>query len=330
MLKYLKMKKEKGVAIYKDIKGNITFQVDPGKETIWATLNQIAEVFGRDKSVISRHIKDIYESGELSKRGTVAKNATVQNEGGRTVKRQIEMYDLDLIISVGYRVNSKQATKFRQWATKTLRSYVIDGYIINPNRVKDHYTSFLKAVERVKNILPVHGAIQNQDTLELVKLFASTWFSLSAYDKSEFKTRKLTKRQVSITGTELHSAICELKTKLLSEEEVSELFAQEKQKGSVEGIVGNVFQSFGGEDIYSSIEEKAAHLLYFIVKNHPFSDGNKRSGAFAFIWFLKKAKILDIERITPEALTALTLLVAESDPKEKNQVVGLIVLLLSR
>jgi prophage maintenance system killer protein len=324
------MKKEKNVVIYKDVKGSIMFQVDSGKETIWATLNQIAEVFGRDKSVISKHIKDVYESGELSKKGTVAKNATVQNEGGRTVKRQIERYNLDLIISVGYRVNSKQATKFRQWATKTLRSYVIDGYVINPNRVKDNYTSFLKAVEKVKNILLADGAMKNQDTLELVKLFASTWFSLGAYDKSEFKTGKLTKRQVSITGTELHSVICELKTKLLSEDEASELFAQEKQKGSIEGIVGNVFQAFGGKDVYDSIEEKAAHLLYFIVKNHPFSDGNKRSGAFSFVWFLQKAKVLNTERMTPEALTALTLFVAESDPKDKDQIIGLVLLLLGK
>ena len=321
------MKKGKDIVIYKDTKGNITFQVDPGKETIWATLNQIAEVFGRDKSVISRHIKDILATKELAARSVVAKNATTASDG-KTY--QVEYFNLDMIISIGYRVNSKQATKFRQWATKTLRSYVIDGYVINPNRVKENYISFLKAVEKVKNILPGGGAVKNQDTLELVKLFASTWFSLGAYDKSEFKTGKLTKRQVSITGTELHTAICELKTKLLSDSEASELFAQEKQQGSIEGIVGNVFQAFGGKDVYSSIEEKAAHLLYFIVKNHPFSDGNKRSGAFSFVWFLQKAKVLNTERMTPEALTALTLLVAESDPKDKDQIIGLILLLLGK
>ncbi|MEI8061705.1 MAG: virulence protein RhuM/Fic/DOC family protein [bacterium] len=320
----------KEIAIYKDSKGDINFQVDTDKETLWASLNQIADVFGRDKSVISRHIKDIYSSGELSRKSTVAKNATVQTEGGRKVERSIERYNLDVIISVGYRVNSKQATRFRQWATKVLKSHVIKGYTINPNRVQHNYNSFLSAVEKVRNLLPEQSNIKNQDTLELVKLFASTWFSLDAYDKSEFKSKKLTKRQVVITGSELHNAILDLKQNLLSLNEATELFAQEREKGSVAGIIGNVFQSFGGKDVYGSIEEKAAHLLYFIVKNHPFSDGNKRSGALSFIWFLRKAKVLDTNRMTPEALTAITLLVAESSPKDKDQVVGLIVMLLSR
>ncbi|MES2623238.1 MAG: virulence protein RhuM/Fic/DOC family protein [Patescibacteria group bacterium] len=293
-------------------------------------MNQIAEVFGRDKSVISRHIKDIFETGELSQKATVAKNATVQKEGSRTVERDVEYYNLDMIISIGYRVNSKQATKFRQWATKTLKSHVVDGYTINPNRISKNYDAFLTAVEKVKDLLPANESISNEDTLELVKLFAHTWFSLDAYDKSEFAKKSLTKKQVKLSGEELDNAIQELKQELLLKGEATELFANERQSSGIEGIVGNVFQSFGGKSVYESIEEKAAHLLYFIVKNHPFTDGNKRSGAFSFVWFLRKAKILNTSRITPEALTALTLLVAESDPKDMGQVVGLIVMLLGK
>jgi len=320
-------KKKKEIAIYKDSKGNIDFRIDTEKETLWANLNQIAEVFGRDKSVISRHIKDIFATGELSEKSVVAKNATTATDG-KTY--QVEYYNLDMIISIGYRVNSKQATKFRQWATKTLKSHVLDGYTINPNRISKNYDAFLSAVENVKKLLPANESITSKDTLELVKLFANTWFSLDAYDKSDFAKKSLTKKQIELNGEELHKAILELKEELLVKGEATELFAQEKRSGSVEGIVGNVFQSFGGKNLYESVEEKAAHLLYFIVKNHPFNDGNKRSGAFAFVWFLRKAKMLNITRITPEALTALTLLVAESDPKDKDQIVGLVMMLIGR
>lgn len=327
MIKNKSTKKNKEIAIYKDSKGNIDFHIDNDKETLWANLNQIAEVFGRDKSVISRHIKDIFKTRELSKKAVVAFFATTATDG-KTY--QVEYFNLDVIISVGYRVNSKQATRFRQWATKTLKSYVIDGYTINPNRISRNYEAFLSAVENVKKLLPEDNAVTGKDTLELVKLFANTWFSLDAYDKSEFTKKTLTKKQVKLSGEELMNAILELKTELINKNEATDLFANERSANSIEGIIGNVFQTFSGKSVYESVEEKAAHLLYFIVKNHPFSDGNKRSGAFAFVWFLKKAKILNTSRITPEALTALTLLVAESDPKDKEQIVGLVMMLLGK
>jgi prophage maintenance system killer protein len=322
-----KQKKNLKMAIYKDSKGNIDFRIDSEKETLWASLNQIADVFGRDKSVISRHIKDIFATGELVAKSVVAKNATTASDGKTYL---VDYYNLDMIISIGYRVNSKQATKFRQWATKTLRSHVIDGYTINANRIDKNYEAFLTAVEKVKILLPQNESISNNDTLELVKLFANTWFSLDAYDKSEFSKKGLTKKQIKVSGEELTKAIQELKQELILKGETTDMFANERQANGIEGIIGNVFQSFGGKNVYESIEEKAAHLLYFVVKNHPFTDGNKRSGAFAFVWFLKKAMILNTNQITPEALTALTLLVAESDPKEKEHVVGLVVMLLGK
>lgn len=325
-----KQKTTKEVVIYQSKSGAIEFKGDFKNETIWATQAQIASAFGVTTQNITMHIKNVYKEKELLEKSTCKKSLQVQKEGKRTIEREVNEYNLDTIIAVGYRISSITGTKFRQWATKTLRSHIVDGYTINPKRVLKNYEVFLSAVDKVKSLIPQGNIISSNDTLELVKLFANTWFSLDAYDKSEFTKKNLTKKQVKISGQELTSAIQELKQDLLSKGEASELFANERQENSIEGIIGNVFQSFGGKNVYENIEEKAAHLLYFMVKNHPFTDGNKRSGAFAFVWFLQKAKILNTNKITPEALTALTLLVAESDPKEKEQVTGLIVMLLGR
>jgi len=321
---------KKEIIIYQAKSGAIELRGDFTRETIWATLDQIAGVFGRDKSVVSRHLKNIYKEGELDEKATVAKNATVQMEGERKVERIIEYYNLDAIISVGYRVNSKTATEFRKWATKTLRAHIIDGYTINRPRLAKNYEAFLKAVEQVKGLLPAGGEVDAKSALELVKLFADTWFSLNAYDKSVLPSNGVTKKQVRLTAGDLMNVLLELKQALIAKNEATEIFGVERQKESVAGILGNVFQSFGNKDLYQSVEEKAAHLLYFIVKNHPFVDGNKRSGAFAFIWFLKKARRLNTARLTPEALTALTLLVAESNPKDKERMIGLVLLLLKK
>lgn len=314
--------------LYQSEKGEIKFRGDLQKETIWASLQQIADLFETDKSGISRHIKNIYESSELDPQATVAKNATVQVEGKRKVKREIEYYNLDLILSVGYRVNSKTATKFRQWATNTLREYITKGYVINKNQIAKNYQEYLVAVDSVKNLLPTENKIKADDALELVKLFAGTWLSLDAYDQSSLPKYGVSKKQVSVNVEELTRAIGKLKHHLITTGKSSDLFAQEKTAGAIAGIVGNVFQSVLGEDAYKTVEEKAAHLLYFMVKNHPFTDGNKRSGAFAFVWFLQKARLLNKDKISPEALTALTLLVAESNPKDKERVIGLILHLL--
>jgi prophage maintenance system killer protein len=235
-----------------------------------------------------------------------------------------------MIISVGYRVNSKTATKFRQWATKTLRSHIVDGYTINPSRIEKNYAQFLQAVEEVKKLLPAGGQVGAEDVLELMKTFASTWFSLDAYDKSALPTKGVSKKQVEFTAEELARALSELKKELISKKEASELFGQEKKSGNLAGIVGNVFQSVFGKDAYPTVEEKAAHLLYFVIKNHPFNDGNKRSGAFTFVWFLRQAGLLDAGRLSPQALTALTILIAESRPAEKERMIGLVLLLLRK
>ena len=318
------------IIIYQGKSGSIRFKGDLKHETLWANLQQIADLFETDKSGISRHISNIYKTGELKRKSTVAKIATVQKEGKREVKRTIEFYNLDTILSVGYRVNSKKATEFRQWATKTLRAHILNGFTINKQRLVNNYDAFLKAVEDVKNLLPAGERVGAEDALELVKMFASTWLSLEAYDKETLPKKGATKKQVKVTANQISTALADLKQTLIAKKEAGDLFGQERSAGALTGIFSSVLQSFNGRELYPTLEDKAAHLLYFIVKNHPFVDGNKRSGAFAFIWFLKKANLLNKNRLTPEALTALTLLVAESNPKEKERMIGLILMLLSK
>jgi len=323
-----KNKKENKIIIYQTKNGAIELHGDVKSETIWATQAQIAEVFDIERSVITKHIRNIYKEKELDEKGTCAKIAQVQIEGGRQIKRNIEHYNLDAIISIGYRVNSKTATQFRQWATKTLREHITKGYTINRKQITKNYDAFMQTVASIQNLLPEHVALDPKVVLELIKEFASTWVSLDAYDKELLQIRGVTKKNVKLTGNELLSAILNLKNELIQKGETTELFATERQRDNVQGIVGNVMQTFGGKPLYETVEEKAAHLLYFMVKNHPFIDGNKRSGAFAFIWFLRKTKAKGFRNINPATLTALALLIAESDPKKKDQMVALVTQLL--
>ena len=180
----------------------------------------------------------------------------------------------------------------------------------------------------VKALLPENSEMNTANILELVSIFADTWFSLNAYDAEELPKSGITKNQIEITENELRNALQELKKELVAKSEATDLFGIERKEKNIENIVGNVFQSFGGEYVYPTIEEKAANLLYFFIKNHPFIDGNKRSGAFAFIWILQKAGLLTLQRLSPNVLTALTLLIAESNPKDKDRMVGIILLIL--
>lgn len=316
--------------IYQSKAGSLELKADIGDETIWLTQDQVAELFDVQKAAVSKHVSNIFETGELKRQATVSKMETVQKEGVRSVKRSINFYNLDLVLSIGYRVNSKKATHFRQWATKTLKEHIQKGYTINRGRIDKNYNEFLKAVEDVKGLLPVGTAVDHDGILELVTLFADTWLSLDAYDKDELEAQGATKKKVALTAEKLSAALATLKHELVTKGEATDLFGKERAKDCVVGIVGNVMQSFAGEDLYPSIEAKAAHLLYFIIKNHPFVDGNKRSGAYAFIWFLRQAKILDLTRMTPPALTAITLLIAESNPKDKERMIGLVCALLVR
>ncbi len=334
--KYMKTPKNKNPkshalsnrCIYQAKNGMIEFKLDRKNETILANINQIADLFGVQKAAISKHLSNIFDSEELNKSSTVSILETVQIEGERKVSRKIEVYNLDAIIAIGYRVNSKQATQFRIWSTKILKQYLLDGFAVNKKLIAKNYETFNQALKNIKLLLPNNNQINAENILDLVASFAQTWLSLDAYDKNQLQFKGITKRKIKLEAKELELGINSLKTALLKKNEATEIFAQERVKNSLEGIVGNIMQSFGGVDLYKTLEEKAAHLLYFIVKNHPFIDGNKRSGAFAFIWFLQKNNLLDCSKISPQALTAITLLVAESNPKEKERIIGLILILL--
>lgn len=326
----MKKIQNKGVVIYQAKSGAIELSMDAKQQTFLLTQKQVGEIFDVQKAAISKHVKNIFDSGELQKKATISKMETVQKEGKREITREVEYYNLDLVLSIGYRVNSKKATQFRQWATKTLRGHIVEGYTINRARVGKNYDAFMKAVADVRALLPAGMQTDTGSILELVRMFADTWMSLDAYDKEALDLKKPTKKKVALTGAKLAESVAVLKNELIRKGEATDLFATERNRNALEGIVGNVMQAFAGADVYPSVESKAAHLLYFIVKNHPFIDGNKRTGAYAFVWFLSRAKVLDTRRLTPEALTALTLLIAESNPRDKDKLIGLVMMLIRK
>lgn len=324
----MKKKQQNGLVLYQTKSGAIELRGDFAHETVWATQAEIAAIFGVTPQNVTQHIRHIYRQKELVEKATCKESLQVRREGTRDITRTVKEYNLDVLIAVGYRINSVVGTKFRQWATKTLKEHITKGYTINKKQVAKNYDAFLKSIADIEALLPDHMTLDPKVVLELVREFSTTWMSLDAYDKEILKSIGSTKKSVQLSAVELLSAIGELRTELMKKKEASELFAQERQSGSIEGIVGNVMQSFGGRAVYPSVEEKAANLLYFMVKNHPFSDGNKRSGAFAFMWFLHKAKAKGVRQINAAALTALTLLIAESDPKKKDQMVALVTTML--
>jgi hypothetical protein len=317
-------KKQQDLILYTDKKGNIELRADIKKETIWATQMQIAGIFGIERSVVTKHINNLFKDKELDQKSNVQKMHIPNSD------KPVIFYNLDIILSIGYRTNSVKAIKFRQWATKTLKAYLQKGYVLNKKTILKNYNQFIKNVESIQTLLPAHITLDPKQILDLVKEYALTWSKLDQYDRDNLSQKGQTKKKVNLQSRELLSAISDLKKELIKKGEATDIFAHERQTGNIEGIIGNVMQSFGGLDVYKTLEEKSAHLLYFIVKNHPFTDGNKRSGAFAFIWFLKKFIPQSAKQINPSGLTALTLLIAESDPTHKEKMVALVVELLKR
>lgn len=325
IMKKEQITKNNSIAIYQAKNGAIELRADSKMETVWATQSQIAEIFDIERSVTTKHINNIIKTGELDENSVCAKIAQTATDGK---VYNVNMYNLDVILAVGYRVNSSRAVVFRKWATKTLREYITKGFIINKLRIKNNYNQFLEAIKDIKKLTPGDSNIDSASILELVTAFADTWLSLDAYDKDDLVADGKTKKQVILTAEQLNKFLGEFKKELIKKGEATDIFGTEVRKDIVAGIVGNVMQSFGGKALYPTIEEKAAHLLYFMIKNHPFVDGNKRSGAFAFVWFLKKAGLLNRSRITPPALTALTLFIAESDPTNKERMIKIVLQLL--
>ncbi len=319
--------KNKEMVIYQASSGAIELQGDFKKETLWATQAQVASIFGIDRTVATKHIRNILKDKELDSNQVCAKFAHTANDGK---VYNVQFYNLDIILAVGYRANSSRAIEFRKWATKTLRGYITKGFVVNPKRIKENYSEFQRAIENIKKLLPQGAKVDNESVLELVSAFADTWLSLDAYDKNQLLSKGATKKSVKVTGEELILDLASFKASLVKKKAATNLFGQEKNSGEVLGIFGNVLQTFGGKELYPTLEEKAAHLLYFMVKNHPYIDGNKRSGAFSFIWFLQKAGIFNRREITPAALTALTLFIAESQPKNREKMIKLILQLLKK
>ena len=300
----------------------VKLEVNLKDETVWLNLEQMSELFGRDKSVISRHIKNAL-SEELSNDKVVAKFATTTKHGaieGKMQKHMVDYYNLDVIISIGYRVKSNQGVIFRKWANKVLKDYMLKGYAVNQRRL-EYLEKTIKLIDIANRI---DDRLENDDAKEILKVIGEYSRALDMLDEYDHKTLKKPDGNVDtrvITYDNCMNIINSLKYK-----EESELFGVERDKG-LKSIIGNVYQSFSGQDIYSTIEEKAANLLYLVVKNHVFIDGNKRIAATLFIYFLKFYNILynaNGKVIDNHTLTALTLLIAESNPKEKEVMIDLI------
>jgi prophage maintenance system killer protein len=314
------------VVIYRAPGGSIALEVKLQGESVWLSLNQMADLFERDKSVISRHLRNVYKTGELKRSSTVAFSATVQEEGGRQVERRIEFYNLDAILSVGYRVNSKRGTQFRIWATRVLHEHLIRGYSVNERRLKE----LNQAVRLIADVAE-RRALTGEEATALLRVVADYSFALDlldAYDRQAVGPARGTRGPVNgITLEEARKTV----NRLREHYRASSLFGQERDKSLVGSLQG-VFQTFEGKDLYPTLEAKAAHLLYFLVKNHPFVDGNKRIAATLFLWFLEKNAALyrsdSTKRIADNALVAMTLLIAESRPQEKDLLTRVLVHLI--
>lgn len=315
------------VVVYTAPDGAVAVDVTLQAETVWLSLNQIARLFGRDKSVISRHLRNVFTSKELSRASTVAVFATVQQEGGHPVERAVEYFNLDAILSVGYRVNSKRGTQFRIWATRVLREHVVKGYSVNQRRLAE----LNQAVRLVADVAQRRALSGDEATglLRVVADYSRALDLLDAYDHQRpLPLIAAAGPARPVTVDEARQVVMRLRREYGG----SDLFGREKDR-SLEGALGAVFQTFDGRDLYPSLEEKATQLLYLLVKNHPFVDGNKRIAAALFLWFLDHNSALYFDgnkRIDESALVAITLLIAESKPGEKDQITRLVASLLLR
>lgn len=322
------------ILIYELSDKTIEVQLDGVKETVWLNRQQMADLFGRDVKTIGKHVNNVFSEAELDKSGTVAKFATVQTEGTRQVERRVEHYNLDVIISVGYRVKSLQGTQFRIWATQRLKDYLVQGYAINQQRFDNNAEELQQALRLIQKAAksPELTAEAGSELVDIVSRYTQTFLWLQRYDEGLLSEPKGQVGGDLPTADEAMNSLNRLKTTLIERGEATELFAQLREDG-LASILGNLDQTVFGKPAYTSVESKAAHLLYFVVKNHPFSDGNKRSGAFLFVDFLhRNGRLLDAANnpvINDTGLAALTLLIAESDPRQKETLIRLVMHMLA-
>jgi prophage maintenance system killer protein len=319
------------LVLYTDKHGNVELRADVQRDTIWATQAQIARVFETTVQNIIIHLGNIFKEGELAKVATCKDFLQVQKEGNRAVKRSIEYYNLDAIIAVGYRVNSKQATKFRIWATGILRDYLVKGYAVNERRLSMAHERFddlakMVALMGSKSHRPSLKG-KTEDILELLSAYSQTLSILERYDEGALNVpHGRVSALFKLSYENSRGLVAEVKQALSEKGEASDLFGAERG-GAFEGVVKSIYQTWGGKELYPTVEDKSANLLYFTIKDHPFSDGNKRLGSILFLHFLRRNGALYRRDGTPKldsnGMAALALLVAESDPTERETMVKL-------
>jgi DNA ligase (NAD+) len=316
------------LVIFTDESGNISVDAKLDNETVWLTLNQLVELFSRDKSVISRHIKNIFTENELNEGTAVANYATTASDGKRYM---VDYYNLDMIISIGYRVNSKRGVEFRRWASRVLKDHLIKGYSINRQKQDSKTIEELKqTIDLLSSTLVNQKLVDNEgeQILSVIKNYAKTWDILIKYDEDRLELPKAKPSNINeLSYADAVISVESLRKDIELKGEAISLFGKEKDY-SLKGILGSIYQTFDGVDLYPSLEEKAAHLIYFVIKDHPCNDGNKRIGCLLFLLLMQKNRERVPTSPTPEALTAIALLIAESDPRQKNLIIKLVMNLI--
>ena len=314
------------IAIYKAKDGHIELKIHLENETLWLNQQQMADLFGTKRQAITRHLKNIFKSNELDEVSVCSKMEHTAADGKRY---KTNYYSLDAVISVGYRVSSLQATQFRVWASEVIKNHIINGYSINKRRLAEHGLSELQQVVALLQKTLVNNKLINdigKETIELINNYAKTWNILLAYDEDRLIIPTNFKKTINkLEYPAALNAIVALKKELAHRKEASNLFGNERDKG-LESILNNIEQTFDGQLLYRTLEERAAHLLYFIIKDHPFTDGNKRISCLMFLLYLK------LQNISPNfnhnGLVALALLIAESAPSQKEIMIKLTINLL--
>jgi len=323
------------VVIFQEADQPVEVRLDVRGDTVWLTQRQMGVLFDTTSENILMHLKNIFQDDELREVATAKDFLAVQNEGNRRVQRTLKHYNLDAVISVGYRVNSKRAVLFRQWATRILREHLTQGYTLNRQRFETNARELEAALQLVRKAArsPDLQADMGRGLVDIVTRYTQTFVLLQRYDEGLLTEPTTTPGGTLFTLAEARAALAGLKADLMARGEASTLFAQEREEAFA-SLLGNLDQSVFGEPAYPSVESKAAHLLYFVIKNHPFADGNKRSGAFLFVDFLNRnGRLLDPTGqpvINDIGLAALALLVAESNPSHKDTMIRLIMNMLAQ
>ena len=324
---------ENKIIIYQTEDGQTQIDVRLENETVWLTQAQMAELFETDRTSIVRHINNIYKVEELERESTCAKIAQVQIEGNRTVKRNIPYFNLDMIISVGYRVNSKRGVKFRQWANRVLKEYLIKGYAVNERIRKEQIGELRQLVGMLGRTIQNQSLLSNDETNALFEVVTNYTYALDTLDNYDYERLTIDKTTKEGPFHATYENAMEAINGLREKFGGSALFGNEKDD-SFKSSIGQIYQTFGGEELYPSVEEKAAMLLYLVTKNHSFSDGNKRIAATLFLWFLNNNRILyrkdGSKRLADNTLVALTLMIAESKTEEKDVMVKVVVNLINQ